>query len=72
MTLEKLKQLKELIAELADERINFYVSKGYDIDNMSYDEVYNLDRKDNLLEGCDIVFDVAEKLEKIQTRKKVR
>ena len=60
MTEAELKQLRNLLLKLQEERLNKYRAEGYDVDGMDDDEIMELDDGDNLIQGIDIVYFVVE------------
>lgn len=65
MEKQKLKNLRDLLLELQNERLQEYRDKGYDVDSMDDDEIIELDDGDNLLQHVDgLFYIVSTKLEK--------
>lgn len=59
MKLNELKTLRDLLNKLEDERLDKYREEGYDLADMSTQEIYEMDDSDNLIEGIDTVITVV-------------
>lgn len=61
MTKENKEKLRELLITLELERMNFLKKAGHPVEEMSSQELYELDDGDRLLEGCDIILNAIAK-----------
>ncbi len=65
MEKQKLKNLRNLLLELQDERLQKYRDEGYDVDAMDDEEIMEIDDGDNLLQHIDgLIWVVETELEK--------
>ena len=62
MTKQELNTLSDLLLKLREERLQEYRGEGYDVDSMDDEEIIELDDGDNLLQGLDIVFFAAQRI----------
>ena len=62
MSKKDLQDLYGLLTQLKNERVDHYVDKGYDVDNMDPEELYELDDGDLLIQSADGVLGVVEDL----------
>lgn len=61
MTKTELSNLLDLLITLQGERRQEYRDKGYDVDEMSDEKLYELDDGDNLLERVDNLIYIVNK-----------
>lgn len=61
MTKTELSNLLDLLITLQGERRQEYRDKGYDVDEMSDEKLYELDDGDNLLESVDNLIYIVNK-----------
>ena len=62
MTNQELNTLSDLLLKLQNERLQEYRDEGYEIDSMDDEEIMELDEDDNLFQGIDTVFCVAQRI----------